>query len=233
MTQEVAPANTEKIRELLRQELEATIEEIKPIKLKENSPKVVALVGPTGVGKTTTLAKIAADFSLMKNKKVGLITADTYRIAAVDQLKTYSEIIDLPLEVVFTPQELETAVEEFQDRDLILIDTAGRSQNNEIHISELNGFLKKAAIDEVYLVLSCTTKVGDLKKAINVYRELQLDKLILTKADETDSLGIVFEAVNKAEKPISYITVGQDVPEDIESPQAEELVNNIVEGLEL
>ena len=223
----------QQVRGGLKEELKSELPEIEPIKLDEGLPKVVALVGPTGVGKTTTLAKLAANFSLLKNKKVGLITADTYRIAAVDQLKTYSEIIDLPLEVVFTPQELKTAIEGYQDYDLILIDTAGRSQNNEIHISELKGFIKKTEIDEVYLVLSSTTKAKDLEGIIDVYSQIQLDKLILTKIDETDALGVILEAVNRAEKPISYITTGQDVPEDIEVPQTEELINNLVEGLEL
>ncbi|GAB6098879.1 flagellar biosynthesis protein FlhF [Halanaerocella petrolearia] len=225
--------NSEKVKNILKTELQDAIGQIESFELTPGKTKVLALVGPTGVGKTTTLAKLAADFSLREDKQVGLITADTYRIAAVDQLKTYSEIIDLPLEVAFTPQELISAINKFQGYDLILVDTAGRSQNNEIHISELKGFINKSQVDKVSLVLSATTKASDLKKIIDVYNELQIDNLILTKVDETNSLGIIYEAVIRAEKPLSYITTGQDVPEDIKLPSLEELTNDIVEELSL
>ncbi|AGB40647.1 flagellar GTP-binding protein [Halobacteroides halobius DSM 5150] len=225
--------DAEKLQQILKAEFENVINDIEPIKLEDDKTKVVAMVGPTGVGKTTTLAKLAANFSLLEGKKVGLVTADTYRIAAVDQLKTYSEIIDLPLEVAFTPQELTTAIDKYQGYDLVLVDTAGRSQNNQMHISELKSFIKKSEIDEVYLVLSATTKTSDLKKIIKVYTELEINKLILTKLDETDSLGIVFEAALEANKPLSYVTVGQDVPEDIKLPESKELIDDILEGLDL
>ncbi|TDX51913.1 flagellar biosynthesis protein FlhF [Orenia marismortui] len=223
----------EKLKESLREEFKTLIDSIVPIKLEEAKTKVVALVGPTGVGKTTTLAKLAANFSLFENKKVGLVTADTYRIAAVDQLKTYSEILNLPLEVVFTPQELVAAIEGYADYDLVLVDTAGRSQNNQIHISELKGFIKNAPIDEICLVLSATTKLTDLIKIIDIYNEVDLDKLIITKVDETNSLATLLEATSKVKKPLSYITIGQDVPEDIKLAEIEELVDDIVEELEL
>ncbi|GAB6137637.1 flagellar biosynthesis protein FlhF [Halanaerobaculum tunisiense] len=225
--------DTEQIKEILAQELEETIGQIEPLELTTDETKVVALVGPTGVGKTTTLAKLAAKFSLLENKQVGLITADTYRIAAVDQLKTYSEIIDLPLEVVFTPQELTTAIEKFQGYDLVLVDTAGRSQNNELHISELKGFINQEQVDEVCLVLSVTTKNNDLEEIIDVYSRLRVNKLIMTKIDETNSLGTVYEAALRLQQPISYITIGQDVPEDITLPTTEKLTADILEELSL
>ncbi|OCL27103.1 flagellar biosynthesis protein FlhF [Orenia metallireducens] len=225
--------NNEEIKDILREELKKELIDIQPIELEAGKTKVVSLVGPTGVGKTTTLAKLAARFSLFENKKVGLITADTYRIAAVDQLKTYSEIINLPLEVVFTPQELLNAIKGYSGYDLVLIDTAGRSQNNQLHISELKGFINNVPIDEIYLVLSATTKVNDLMKIIEVYNEIDLDKLIITKLDETNSWGTILEATAKAKKPLSYITVGQDVPEDIKLPESEQLVEDILKGLEL
>ncbi|MCK8826296.1 flagellar biosynthesis protein FlhF [Natroniella acetigena] len=223
----------EGVKEILQEELTGQLDNIEPIQLEDGETKVVALVGSTGVGKTTTLAKLAANFALFEDKKVGLITADTYRISAVDQLKTYSEIIDLPLEVVFTPQELVTAIENYQGYDLILIDTAGRSQNNQVHMSELKSFIKKAPIDEVYLVLSATTKITDAMEVIDTYQKIDLDKLIITKIDETNSLGIIFEVMTKAEKPLSYVTLGQDVPEDIKIAESDELAADIVKGFEL
>ena len=222
------------IKENLRTELKELVTTENIELAPEGQTKVIALVGPTGVGKTTTLAKLAADFSLQQNKKVGLVTADTYRIAAVDQLKTYSEIIDIPLEVVFSPKELETTIQGYQNNyDLILVDTAGRSQNNELHISELKGFVKKEIIDQVYLVISATTKTEDMKKIIKVYNQLDFDRFIISKIDETDSLGVIFEALVLAEKPISYVTVGQNVPEDIKTAEIQELIDNIIEGVEL
>ncbi|MCK8816512.1 flagellar biosynthesis protein FlhF [Natroniella sulfidigena] len=223
----------EMIKEILQEELAKQLDNIEPIQLEDGRTKVVALVGSTGVGKTTTLAKLAANFALFENKKVGLITADTYRISAVDQLKTYSEIIDLPLEVVFTPQELVTAIEKYQGYDLVLIDTAGRSQNNQVHMSELKSFIKKAPIDEVYLVLSATTKIVDMMEVIDIYQKIDLDKLIITKIDETNSLGVIFEIMAKIEKPLSYVTLGQDVPEDIKIAESDELAADIIKGFEL
>ena len=223
------------IKENLREELASLMQsEAKNQIAVAGETKVIALVGPTGVGKTTTLAKLAADFALQQNKKVGLVTADTYRIAAVDQLKTYSQIIDIPLQVAFSPQELETTIENYEsDYDLILVDTAGRSQNNDLHISELKGFIKKDIIDQIFLVLSATTKTEDMKKIIEVYNQLDFDKLIISKLDETNSLGVVFEALARAQKPISYVTVGQDVPEDIEVAENQKLIDDIIEGVKL
>ncbi len=220
-----------KFKEVIREELKQELNEIKPIILEKGETKVVSLIGPTGVGKTTTLAKLAARFSLLEGKEVALITVDTYRIAAVEQLKTYSEIINLPLTVAFTPQELNDAIDKYQGYDLILVDTAGRSQNNQVHISELEDFINKAAIDEIYLVLSATTKANDMLKVIDVYSQVDIDKLIITKLDETDSLGTIIEAFIRANKPLSYITVGQDVPEDIRIPESNKLLDNIVKGL--
>mgnify|MGYP006273209265 FL=1 len=225
----------DEIKQNLREELQNLIsaQDEKEIKF-TNEPKVVALVGPTGVGKTTTLAKLAADFALQQNKKVGLVTADTYRIAAVDQLKTYSQIIDIPLEVAFSPKELKNTIKDYgSDYDLILVDTAGRSQNNELHISELKGFVQKDIIDQIFLVISATTKTEDMEEIIDVYSQLDFDKLIATKIDETNSLGVIFEALSWAQKSLSYVTVGQDVPEDIELADNQKLIDNIIEGVKL
>ena len=220
------------IKEILKNEFRKKLNKVEAIKLNEDRAKTIAFVGPTGVGKTTTLAKLAARFALFKDKKVALVTADTYRIAAAKQIENYSEIMGLPLKVTYTPQELVDAIDSYSDYDLILVDTAGRSRNNQLHMSELKGFINQTPIDEIYLVLSATTKVADLVKIIDSYNQIKLDKLIVTKVDETDSLGVLFEVAKRTDKPISYITTGQDVPEDIKLPNPEELIEKIVEGLD-
>lgn len=205
-----------KVKEVLAKELEERLNQVAPLQLDANRPKVVGLVGPTGVGKTTTIAKLAANFNLIEEKDVALITADTYRVAAVDQLKTYSEIIGAPIEVVFTPEELKRAIDKFADKDLILIDTAGRSQKNQMHMSELGALVEKVEIDEKYLVLSITTKFDDVKDIISEFNKIDIDKFILTKLDETESMGVLLNLVEEFDIPLSYATNGQSVPEDIE-----------------
>jgi len=186
-----------------------------PIKI-ESKPTVVVLIGPTGVGKTTTIAKLAANFALFEGKSVGLITIDTYRIAAVEQLKTYAEIINLPIEVVYTVGEFKKALSKLGDKDLILVDTAGRSQKNKQHIRELRQFLAGRNPDETHLVLSANTKLDDLMEMAEAFQEAAYNRLIITKLDETNELENIFTFVEKVKIPVSYVTTGQSVPEDIE-----------------
>ena len=188
-----------------------------PAPIKINSrPTVVVLIGPTGVGKTTTIAKLAANFALFEGKSVGLITIDTYRIAAVEQLKTYAEIINLPIEVVYTVGEFKKALSKLGDKDLILVDTAGRSQKNKHHIKELKQFLAGRNPDETHLVLSANTKLDDLLETAEAFQAVSYNRLIITKLDETNELDNIIEFLNKINIPISYVTTGQSVPEDIE-----------------
>lgn len=178
--------------------------------------RVCALIGPTGVGKTTTIAKLAANFALMEKRKVALITADTYRIAAVEQLKTYGDIIGVPVEVVFTPKELKTAVEMHRDADVILIDTAGRSHRNEMQLSELKAFLDAGTPSETYLVIAVNTSLRDAREILRCYEKVGFDRLIFTKLDETSHFGLMLNLTAQARKPMSYFTTGQNVPDDIE-----------------
>lgn len=178
--------------------------------------KVVALVGPTGVGKTTTVAKLAANFKLVHGLKPGLVTVDTFRIAAVEQLRTYAEIIDLPLAVANAPGEMRKAIESLGDVDLVLIDTAGRSPRDEVKIRELADFLAEARPDEVHLVLSATSGERSLRSAVERFSVVQADRLILTKLDEAEGLGGVLAVIGQANRPVSYLTTGQAVPDDIE-----------------
>jgi len=182
----------------------------------DGKARTVAFIGPTGVGKTTTIAKLAANFKLRQNKNVGLITIDTYRIGAVDQLRMYAEILGVPLKVVVTPNELTEAVACFQEMDYILIDTAGRSQNDQLKLRELQTFLAAANPHEVHLVLSSTAHHSNLINAAEKFHQLGVDRVIFTKLDEAVSFGVVLSVLNKLQVSLSYVTTGQDVPEDIE-----------------
>lgn len=175
----------------------------------------VVLVGPTGVGKTTTIAKLAGNLSLVKKKKVGLITVDTYRIGAVEQLKTYAEIMNIPFEVVITIKEMEAAIKKMKDCDVVLIDTTGRSSKNKMQISELRAFVDKANATSINIVISATTKNKDIKTILEGYRILNYDKVIITKLDETSVYGSIYNISRIANKPIRYVTTGQNVPDDI------------------
>lgn len=192
-------------------------------------PKIMVLAGPTGVGKTTTIAKLAGKFSLYENLKVGLITIDTYRIGAVDQLRTYAEIMNLPFKVVMSIKEMEVAVESFKECDVILIDTTGRNSKNVMQISELRAYIDKINADSISLVLSCTTKNSDIDVITNGYRELNYNSIIITKLDETSTYGSILNILESAGKPLSYITTGQNVPDDIKIMNSEEISNMILE----
>jgi flagellar biosynthesis protein FlhF len=187
--------------------------------------KVIIVIGPTGVGKTTTLAKLAANMVLTEKKKVGLVTSDTYRIAAVEQLKTYSEIIGVPLTIVYTPGEILNAIEGYKDKDLILVDTAGRSHKDKYQLMELKTLIKSSINYEVYLVMSATTKFSDCIEIIKNYSFLDDYKLLFTKMDETSAFGVILNVAYITKKPISYITTGQSVPDDIEIADNGKIIN--------
>ena len=203
----------------------------------ERRPKVVFFIGPTGVGKTTTIAKIASKFKVEEGRKVGLITADTYRMAAANQLQTYANILGVPLNVIYSADELLDTVKkqtrENDELDVILVDTIGFSHKNEEQrqdtkklISALNGFYES----EVYLVLSATTKQKDLIDIADSYMEFTDFNLIFTKLDETKCLGNIFNMKIYTGAPLSYITVGQNVPDDIEIVNAQKLVKQLLGG---
>jgi flagellar biosynthesis protein FlhF len=187
-----------------------------PIHGRRNAQRIAALIGPTGVGKTTTLAKLAGNLRLRQGVKVGLITVDTYRIAAVEQLRTYAEIIDLPMRVVTTPDEMQHAVRDLQEMDVILIDTAGRSPNDDARIQELQSILAAADPDEVHLVVSLATGVRSAELAALHFRAVGVHRVILSKLDEATGGGTLLNFARRLSLPISYITTGQNVPEDLE-----------------
>ncbi len=208
--------------------IEAEIRVSGPISITPGRRRLVALVGPTGVGKTTTIAKLAANYRLRERRHVGLITVDTYRIAAVEQLRTYADIIDLPMQVVSSPREMREAVRRLDGLDLILMDTAGRSPRDEIKIQELKAFLSEAGADDVFLVLSSVTGARMLEQTAQQFAAAGITGLILTKLDEASSLGNLVPLVRSSRLPLAYLTNGQNVPDDIEVANAERLAASIL-----
>lgn len=198
------------------------------LNIDNGTPKIITLIGPTGVGKTTTLAKIAADFAFEKHKRVSVITVDTYRIAAAEQLKTYTDILGIPLEVVYFPSEFKKAIETHSSSDLILIDTAGRSQRNSIQMAELKAFISQAGYSlENCLILSSTTKYKELMDIADNFKRVSFHKVIFTKTDEAVCFGQILSLSSKIEQPIIYITIGQNVPEDIEQANPTKLAKMV------
>lgn len=199
----------------------------------ENTPKVVFFVGPTGVGKTTTIAKIASSFRVEHKKKVALLTADTYRIAAAEQLRTYANILEVPFRVVYTAKEITDAVEDFKEYDYILVDTTGHSPNNEAQCESMSDLIHSVDANtskEVFLVLSASTKYRDLKRTADIYKEITDYKLIFTKLDETTTLGDIYNIKLYTGATLSYVTCGQNVPDDIEYFNPQSTVKQLLGG---
>lgn len=219
--------NEKLVRSTVYSILDKYIKDPEPYAVNKNN-KVIIFIGPTGVGKTTTLAKLAANMVLNEKKKVGLITSDTYRIAAVEQLKTYSEIIGVPLSIIYSPSEINKAIRNYDDKDVILVDTAGRSHKDQYQLMELKSILKANINFEIYLAISATTKFTDCVEIIKSYSFLDDYKLLFTKLDETSSVGILLNVAYVTKKPISYITTGQSVPDDIEIADKEKIINSLM-----
>lgn len=190
-----------------------------------NQAKVICFVGPTGVGKTTTIAKLAAKLMFQQHKKVGFITSDTYRIAAVEQLKTYANIMQIPLEVVFSPEEMEQALEKLQACDVILMDTAGRNYKQKEYIAELNELISNTNGIQIQIVLSLTSKYEDMISIMEQFSEIELDGLILTKVDETSSYGAIVNLLQRFSIPLAFMTNGQNVPDDMILVQPDTIVD--------
>jgi flagellar biosynthesis protein FlhF len=201
-----------------------------PLKLKKGAPLTIAFVGPTGSGKTTTLAKLAAHCCFNKSKKISIVTADTYRIAAIEQIRMFADIVSVGLQVVFSPDEIPDALAACEGSDVVFVDTAGRSQRNKEHMEELRLLVDVLRPDETHLVLSATTKDSDLLDMVHNYRNIRVNRLLFTKLDETARLGNIFNVVSELGIPVSYFTVGQSVPDDIELAQAGKFVKKLMEG---
>ena len=200
-----------------------------PLRLKKDNARIMGLVGPTGVGKTTTTAKLAAMYAMNKGAEVALVTIDNFRVGAVEQLKTYSKIMGIPLEVAATPAELKKALDKHRDKDLILVDTAGRSPKDQEKLDELKAFFAVEEGIELHLCLSSTTKDRDLEEVVRRFGVLPVTKLLFTKLDECATLGNIVNLHLKTKLPISYFTNGQMVPEDIAVASPRRLANLILQ----
>ncbi|WP_244969122.1 flagellar biosynthesis protein FlhF [Tissierella praeacuta] len=216
------------IRNIIKYNLIENLGSPKPITL-ENNQKTIFFIGPTGVGKTTTLAKIAANFVLKNKYDIGLITSDTYRIAAVEQLKTYSDILQLPLKIAYNKKEMIDAIDYFSSKDIILVDTAGRNHNDIEQLQQLKDILYTTKSKEIYLLVNANIGCRALKTLIEKYAFLEDYRIIITKVDETESYGNILNIKYITNKQLSYFTIGQNVPDDIETINVENIAEKLIE----
>ena len=191
---------------------------------KTGEAKSIVFLGTTGVGKTTTIAKLSSQLIMNKNKKIGFITSDTYRIAAVEQLKIYAEILGSQVEIVYKIDDVKQKIDKLKTiNDYIFFDTAGRSHKNEKNMEEIKELLKEIDNPEIYLVVSSTSNFEDIENIINTYSKFSKFNLIFTKIDETDTIGTILNIAYYAKNKIAYVTVGQNVPSDIEKFSGEKI----------
>ncbi|MGZ3578772.1 MAG: flagellar biosynthesis protein FlhF [Syntrophales bacterium] len=216
--------NFENARKLLENAITNSI----PVTGVRKRKGIIAFVGPTGVGKTTTMAKLAARYAMSEKISVGLISADTYRIAAADQLKTYAKIMGLPIKVVSEKGEFKEALSRFSDRDLVMVDTPGKSRKDQGYIEKLRDFLSVGVPVETNLLLSLTASRENMLEAASRFKMVNYDNIIFTKVDEATGLGSIYDVIDEVGKPVSYLTVGQNVPNDIEDANPERIAGLIM-----
>lgn len=228
-------ATVDKVIAAIYQKIVLKLGQPKTIEFIENAPKVVFFIGPTGVGKTTTIAKIASTLKINQKAKIALLTSDTYRIAAVEQLRIYANILNIPLKVVYTEEEIKQAQKEFYDYDVILVDTAGRSHKNKEQNRDLKVLLNSVSEDdkEIYLVLSATTKNIDLERIVEAYSDIDNFNLIFTKLDETINVGNILNVKLATNASLSYATWGQNVPDDIGKIDIQSTAKQLLGGNDL
>ncbi len=217
-----------RIREALKTEIDRTVKVRKSLELTMGKPKVICLVGPTGMGKTTSIIKLATHPEFYGRSRVGLITIDTYRVAAAAQLKTFAAMAKIPLEIAYEPSDFEQALHKLRNEEVILIDTAGRSPLNEEHLDDLKDFFKILTPDEVHLVLSIATHPDNLTEAAENFSSLPVNHIIFSKIDETRRHGNILNVGRKIDLPISFLTNGQKVPDDIEIADKSKIAKLII-----
>lgn len=208
--------------------LQDTLGEPASLKLKKYRMNIIMLLGPTGVGKTTTIVKLAGLFTINHGLKVGFINTDTYRVAAQEQLKAYAEIMELPICTVYSPEDIEDALIKMQDRDVVLIDTAGKSPADKNYKEDIEAYVRHSGADELLLCVSASMGYGASRELINHYAFLNEYKLIVTKLDEVSAWGSLLNIASLAKKPVAYITTGQNVPYDIAVPDMKTVAKNLL-----
>lgn len=221
-------ADREKVQETLHKQLKRLTKITGVIDPPATSSKMVAFVGPTGVGKTTTIAKLATNLSLARRRKVGLITIDTYRIAAVEQLKSYADIIGVPLRVVYTADDMKRAADIFADKDVVLIDTAGRSHRNADRIKELKEILSVCYPLDIHLVINANMRLRELTEICERFKTLSYNHFVITKVDETTTCGNIINLIARFNLGVSYITYGQNVPDEIKPASVDNVIQLIL-----
>lgn len=217
-----------KVRRALRDEIRKSVTTAPDKGAEHGKARVICLVGPTGMGKTTSIIKLATHPEYYGKRKVGLITIDTFRVAAAAQLKTFAALAKLPLEIVYEPEHFATAVDKFRDRDVILVDTAGRSPLNQTHLDDLRAFFKCVQPDEIHLVVSVATHPENVSDTAREFSSLNVDRVIVSKIDETRRLGNILNVGKRINLPISFLTNGQRVPDDIHVADGDKIANLIV-----
>lgn len=217
-------SHIEALDHLLR-EIIGDVAQIEPNKFER---KIVMIVGPTGVGKTTTLVKLASYFVVKQELKVGIINTDVYRVAAQEQLKTYAKILNVPMATVYKPSEIKTALKEFEEMDLVFVDTAGKVSDDKEYQEDVKAFIEEGSVDEIYLALSGSSSSKILKDTINNYAFLKKHNIIVTKMDEGISNGVLINIKMMSGRPLSYVTVGQSVPDDIQKVDVSAIISDMV-----
>ncbi len=226
------PESDRKDQALVQEALRGTLRDLvrcaDGIHLQEGTCRRVAFVGPTGVGKTTTIAKLMSIYRTKYNKEVAVITNDTYRIAATEQIRRVAQLVGVPVRVCRTDPEMKTAIEEFANHDLVLLDTAGRSQKNLSQIDDLQRVLGVVKPDETHLVISLTSHPDTTAEVVERFQPCAFDRIVLTKADEAVKIGVVFDVLRRIQKDLSFITTGQEIPRDIEIADSGRIVSLIL-----
>ena len=223
--------NEPTVRSQVKAQMERQIRIIGPLRVVPGETRTIFIIGPTGVGKTTTLAKLGASFALNEQRRVALLTTDTYRIAAIPQLRTYGEIMGLTLDVAYSPSELQDLVLRHQDKDIVLVDTPGRSQHNQPMLEGMAEFIREVPSRTLYLALSAASKYRDMLDAVSHSGTVPIDGIIITKIDETVSFGPILNLASEVGRPFTYYTNGQDVPADIQVADARRLVDLILDPI--